>query len=243
MKHNNLIVIGTSHIAKESLDHVSYTIEKEDPDIICLELDHGRLQGLLEKERGVKHKVRARDAFKVGLKGWLFALLGQWAENKMGNMVGVSPGSEMMLAYRLAKAKRKRVALIDQDIQITLKKLSKRITWRERFNFVADLFKAMIPGKKEAAFDLSKVPSKKVIDKLVGQVKKRYPSIYDVLIKERNYYMARQLAELMEKNPEKKIVALVGAGHEEEIIDIIKKIEKGTITYTYSLNASGNKAA
>lgn len=232
MKHNNLIVIGTSHIAQESLEHVEATIVKEDPDIICLELDSARLHGLLEKEKGVKHKVKFRDAFKVGIKGWLFALLGQWAENKMGNMVGVSPGSEMLLAYRLAKSKRKRVALIDQDIQITLKKLSKRITWKERWHFVADLFTAAVSRKKEIEFDLSKVPSKKVIDKLVAQVKKRYPNIYDVLIKERNYYMARQLHDLMENNPEKKIVALVGAGHEEEIIGIIKKIEKGLITYT-----------
>ncbi|MFH1054406.1 MAG: TraB/GumN family protein [Candidatus Woesearchaeota archaeon] len=229
MKYKNMILIGTSHIAKESLDTVKSTINRENPDIIALELDKSRFYSLMEEE---ERHVRIRDIFKIGLKGWVFALIGAWAEKKLGNMVGVSPGSEMILAAKLAKKKRKKIALIDQNIKITLKRLSKKITWKEKWRFLIDIVKAIVFRKKEIDFDLTKVPSKKVIDKLIGKVKKRYPNIYLVLIKERNHYMARKLKELMDKNEEKKIVALVGAGHEEEIIDIIKKIEKGWVTYT-----------
>ena len=38
-----LKIIGTSHIAKESVEEVKDTILKEKPDIIALELDRKRL--------------------------------------------------------------------------------------------------------------------------------------------------------------------------------------------------------
>ncbi len=43
-----------------------------------------------------------------------------------------------------------------------------------------------------------------------------------MLIKERNEFMAKNLAMLMKK--EEKVLAIVGAGHEDEIINVIKKL-------------------
>jgi len=228
MKYKHLIVIGTSHIAQQSLTEVKNVITQEDPDIIALELDKARLHSLLFKQ---DRHIQLRDIFKIGLKGYLFALFGAWAERKLGKMVGVSPGSEMILAARLARRNKKKIALIDQEIGITLKKLSRQITWKEKWHFLVDLCKGVVLKKKEIDFDLTTVPSRKTIAKLISKVKKRYPSVYYVLIKERNYYMARKLHQIMEKNTDKKIVAFVGAGHEEDIISIIKKIEKGLVTY------------
>ena len=45
---------------------------------------------------------------------------------------------------------------------------------------------------------------------------------------------ASDLYNLLEKNPDKKILAIVGAGHEKEILDLIKKEGEGKITYTVS---------
>ena len=55
MKYLNLTIIGTSHIARQSLQEVTATIEKEKPDIIALELDKRRFYALTHK---VKRKVR-----------------------------------------------------------------------------------------------------------------------------------------------------------------------------------------
>ena len=43
MNYNNLIIIGTSHIAKQSLKEVNDMFENENPDIIALELDRKRI--------------------------------------------------------------------------------------------------------------------------------------------------------------------------------------------------------
>jgi len=54
-------------------------------------------------------------------------------------------------------------------------------------------------------------------------LKIRYPNLYRVLVAERNQVLAKNLTQLIQTHPEKKIVAVVGAGHETEIINQIQK--------------------
>ncbi|MBL7055613.1 TraB family protein [Candidatus Woesearchaeota archaeon] len=229
MKYNNLTIIGTSHIAKQSLEEVQKEIEENKPDIVAVELDRRRLYALFQKKQ---NKVSIYDIKHIGVKGFLFSLFGAWASKKLGKLVGVSPGSEMKKAIQLARKHKMKIALIDQDIEITLKRFSKMLTWKEKWNFLADIIKAIFKREKAIDFDLTKVPEKKLIKKLIGKVKERYPNVYKVLIEERNQVMAKNLKNIMEQNPEKKIVAVMGAGHEEEII---KMIEKDNISYSFSV--------
>ncbi len=228
MKYKNLTIIGTSHIAKQSINQVKEAIESQKPEIIGIELDQKRLYGLLHKG---KRSINLKDIFKVGIKGFIFSLIGAWAEKKLGKVVGVKPGAEMLTAVKLAKKHKIKLALIDQDIEITLKRLSQEITWKEKFNFLVDIIKAVIFRKKEIDFDLTKVPDEKIIKKLIAKVKKRYPSIYKVLIKERNKIIARNLFHLIQNN--KKILAIIGAGHEKEVIELIKDQE--AISYSFKI--------
>ena len=228
MRYKNLSIIGTSHIAKQSINEVKESIEKEKPEIIALELDQKRLYALFHKG---KKSINFSDIKKVGIKGFLFSMLGAWAEKKLGKIVGVKPGSEMLMAVKLAKKKNIQIALIDQDIEITLKRLSKEITWKEKFNFITDIIKAAIFRKKEINFDLTKVPEEKIIKKLIAKVKKHYPSIHKVLIKERNIVISKNLFDLMQKK--KKILAIIGAGHERDVLDLIK--DREAITYSFAI--------
>src|SRR3989338_3266228 len=228
MDYKNLTIVGTSHIAKESLEEVEKTIEDIKPDIIALELDKRRLYSLFRKPG----KIRIYDIKRVGLKGFIFSLIGAWAEKKLGNMVGVAPGSEMKNAVRLARKNNIKIALIDQDIEITLKRFSKSLTWKEKWNFFADILKAVFARKQIVEFDLTKVPSKKVIKKLVDKIKERYPNVYKVLIEERNEAMANNLHKIMSEYPDKKILAIIGAGHEEDILRIIKR---PSVSYSFKI--------
>jgi pheromone shutdown-related protein TraB len=228
MNYKNLTIIGTSHIAKQSLEDVETAIEHGKPNIVALELDKRRLYSLFKKSG----KIRVYDIKRVGIKGFIFSLIGAWAEKKLGKIVGVAPGSEMKKAVRLAKKNNIRVALIDQDIEVTLKRFSKSLTWREKWNFLVDIVKAFFVRKNVIEFDLTKVPSKKVIKKLVGKVKERYPNIYKVLIEERNDVMANNIKKIMEAYPDKKILAIIGAGHEDDILELIKK---PSISYSFKV--------
>lgn len=223
MECKNLILIGSSHVSKESIELVRKTIEKEKPGIIAIELDKDRLAALMQKRK------RSMFIKGVGIKGMIFALIGAWIERKIGKIVNVEPGSEMKTAVILAKKHNSKLALIDQSLSTTLKRFSKTITWKEKFNFIADIFLSIFAPTKQMKEiqikkeDLSKVPSKETIEKILCYAKKRYPNFYNVLVHERNIVMADNLANLMMRFPKEKIVAVVGAGHENGIMAIIRE--------------------
>lgn len=224
----SLKIIGTSHIAKQSIDEIKNEIEKNQPDIVALELDVQRASSLLKPEN---RNVPFMKAIRIGVKGYLFVKIGQYVQQKLGKMVGISPGSEMKTALILANQKKIDVAFIDQPITITLKKFSKGFTWKERGRFVVDIFKGIFSPKKQienmglAQFDLSKVPEKEIISKMVNQLKERYPSLYKTLIDDRNRYMVKKLVKLLRDNKDKKILAIVGAGHKEGMEKLLLKVE------------------
>lgn len=217
---NNLTVIGTSHISKESIKLGEDTIETLSPGIVALELDEPRFQALFSKR---KPKFSLQIVKDLGIKGALFALIGAWVEKKMGKMVGTTPGSEMKAAAKLAIKNKIKIALIDQDIRITIRNLFKYLTWKEKWNFVKDILLGLLGFGEVEKIDLSKVPETELINKMIKKIKNRYPSFYKALIEERNVFMAKALYNLIENNKDVKIVALVGAGHEDEIISLIKK--------------------
>lgn len=243
MRYKNLIVIGTSHISSHSIKTIRKTIEKEDPGVVAVELDKKRLQGLLDKE--AKNTRLSLDLIKkIGLKGFLFALLGSWLQKKLGKIVGIDPGSDMLAAVEAAKKRDIKIALIDQDIELTLMKFSRSLTWKEKGRFIVDIFKPVFSRKKQLKryglenMDLSKVPTQKVIRIMIKELKQRYPSIYTVLIEERNNIMAYNLVRLMRLHPNEIIVAVIGAGHEKELMQMVNSAfdDQDTITYEFSIN-------
>ncbi|HLD06247.1 MAG TPA: TraB/GumN family protein [Candidatus Nanoarchaeia archaeon] len=225
MIYRNLHLLGTSHIAKESVQAVEREIAAIRPAAIALELDPGRLAGLL----GKRQRMRMRDVFHVGIKGFLFALIGAWAERKLGKVVGISPGAEMLAAVQLAREQQIPLHLIDQDIAVTLRKISREFSWRERWRLFVDIVLAPFRGKsmlQKYQIDLRKVPAEQAIVRLLADVKSRYPNLYRVLITERNAVMAHRLSRLMSQHPQQGILGIVGAGHVTDIITRIQAMHK-----------------
>jgi pheromone shutdown-related protein TraB len=226
MDFKNLKIIGTSHISKESMVEVENAIIEFNPVIVAVELDKQRLESLMSNQQS---KLDLRLIKVIGLKGFLFALIGRSVSNKLGKLVGVTPGSDMKHAVMVASKRKIKVSLIDQEIRITLKRISKYLTWRERFRFVADIFNGIFFRKKQMKkyglenFDLNKVPADELVEKLISYVEIRYPSLYKVLIHERNIVMSKRLVVLMKKHPEDKILAVVGAGHKKGMLKLIKE--------------------
>ena len=220
MRYKNLVFLGTSHIAKQSLEEVKSLIESEKPDIVALELDQKRLSALMSQS---PRKLSFRSIGHIGLKGFLFSLIGAWAERKLGKLVGVAPGSEMKHAIRLAKQRKIEIALVDQDIEVTLRRLSFLLTWKEKMNFLADILKALFSRKRELEFDLNIVPDKIIIKKLTSKLKERYPNIYKVLIEERNIVIAENISRLASSKKAKKILVILGAGHLDDVIELVKE--------------------
>ena len=74
-------IIGTSHISKDSINEIKSSIENEKPDIVAVELDAQRAMSLLQKE---VRKISFLEMTKLGVKGLLFAKIGQYVQQKLG---------------------------------------------------------------------------------------------------------------------------------------------------------------
>ena len=111
--------------------------------------------------------------------------------------------------------------LVDQDIEITLKRFSKQFTFKDKMKLLWDIIKS--PFGKKIKINLNEVPKEKIIEQMIGQIKDRYPSLYNVLIQERNVVMAKNIYKIKEKNPEKKILVIIGAGHEKDLLKLIQQ--------------------
>ena len=215
---SNIYVLGTSHISIESIREVKSTFKEFDPDIIALELDPLRFQALLAKKQ--KRSFTKEIQF-FGVRGFLLTLVLGYIEKKLGERVKIKPGTEMLTAIKLARENKKDIALIDQNIKLTIHNLSK-ISFREKSRVFFDILRVPFMNKKNVKIDLTKVPKEEFIENILKSVKIRYPGIYKALIGDRNKILAKNLNKLKKEKEGRKILAIIGAGHKKEVEKLIE---------------------
>jgi len=212
-----IFLIGTAHVSKESVDLVRDVIEEESPDIVAVELDKQRYDSLLNKKKWDETEIH-----KVIRTGRIYLFLLQLLltnfQRKIGDELGVKPGSEMLKAIELAKEKDIKIGLVDRDIRITLKRAFKKMSLREKFSLFYGFFSGIFEKEEINEEILEKLKDKDVVTEMMEELSREIPSIKDVLIDERDMYIANKIIGLEDK----KIVAVVGAGHVEGIKKFIE---------------------
>ncbi len=231
-----LIIVGTSHIAKQSSEKVRKIIDEDMPDVVGVELDLMRYKSLISKEHQKQKQGTYSSIRRVGVKGFVFASIGSFATKRLAKYVGTDPGVDMLEAVRVAHKNKIKVYLIDQNIDITLSKFSKSLTAREIGRFFLDMIKGIFNPKGELKklgikrFDLNTVPGEEIIEKMIAYMKKRYPSVYKVLVHQRNIVMSKRIMKLMELEDVNKMVAVVGAGHQAGMKKILEEQANAAFT-------------
>lgn len=223
-------ILGTSHVAKGSVREIEHEIKSFQPDIVAIELDQNRLQALLTNQ---KTSFNPKIIAKIGLMGYVFGLIGHIAQQKIGKKLNIMPGKDMLTAFKLARKHDLKVALIDQNVQITLRNVSKNFSMKERLKLVGEILESIIFKKraqekakkklKNINFNLNEVPSDEIITTMIGNLKEEYPGLHKALVEDRNKFMANNLCKLIKKNPHQRILAVVGAGHKEEMVKLVEK--------------------
>lgn len=220
---DRIVLIGTSHVAENSIKEIEETITKYSPEVVALELDTPRFQALMsEGDEKKKAKKSYSAVSELGAFGYVFARVAGYVQKKVGTKLGVDPGVDMKGAYLFAREKKIPVALIDINIKVTMKKLSK-LSFFKKLSLFGSILR---PAKKEEKdlldFDLKNVPNEEVVIKMIEVLEKRTPDLYKILIDDRNIYMAKKLLSLKDKH-EGMIVAVMGAGHLDGISKILTK--------------------
>ena len=212
-----IFLIGTAHISEESRLLVRETIEKENPDAVCIELDEGRLQSLDEPERWKKTDLKT--VIKEKQLGTLVAnlILGSY-QKRMGAQTGVKPGAELYEAVLAAREKNIPIVLSDRNIKLTLKRAWASTPWYRKFSLLGGLFASLFDKTEINEEELQKMKEQDTLNTLMQEFGKTYPEIKQVLIHERDLFLASSINDAEGK----KIVAVVGAGHKKGICEIIE---------------------
>ena len=204
---DRLFLVGVAHVLPKSSREVREVILRERPVLVALELCKNRYSALARQAKGVGFldALRARK-LPLFLLGSLLHLL----QSRFARQTGTPAGEEMLVAARLARKVNAEVELIDRDINVTLQRLVERTRGREKFRLLAELLLGFLPiGKR---FDLEKLTEEEVVERLLREFMRASKTAYEVLVEERNAYMAKKIAMLFAKTSG-KIVCVVGAGH------------------------------
>jgi pheromone shutdown-related protein TraB len=212
-----VLLIGTAHVSKESVELVKETIEKENPDVVAVELCEQRHHAIAEKKRWDETDIS--KVIKDG-KGSLFLaqLLLTNFQRRVGDELGVKPGSEMVKALEMAKEKNIPIALVDRDIGVTLKRAAARMSLKEKVKVAYGLVSGIFGEEEVTAEMMEKLKEMDVLTEMLEELGREIPSIKEVLLDERNHYIADKIAAL----DAKKVVAVVGAGHVTGIKEILE---------------------
>ncbi len=222
--NDNIILIGTAHISEESVNEVRQAIERYKPDIVAVELCQRRYNTITKKEKWentpVTALIKSNNAYFMLAQTFLSSI-----QRRLGEEYGVEPGSEMIAAIQEANKQNIKVALVDRDITVTLKRAWQKMGVREKFRVIWEFLKAMLGYDEEELqdIDLKELMKQDVISQMMEEFSKIAPSAALVLISERDQYISQKIFEESKKG---KVIAVVGAGH---INGIKKHLEKQEI--------------
>ncbi len=222
--NDNILLIGTAHVSKKSVNEVKKAVSNFQPDVVAVELCESRFKALTEKAKWentpVTSLLKGNKVYLILAQTFLASI-----QRKIGKDLGVEPGAEMVAAIKAAKEKNLDVTLVDRDISITLKRAWKTMKFREKFRLMWEFLKAVVGFEEEELeqIDLKELMKQDVISAMMKEFGKIAPGASHVLIDERDQYIASKILDASE-NGKRKIVAVVGAGH---LQGIKKHIEKG----------------
>lgn len=211
-------IIGTAHVSARSVAEVREVIEREKPDVVCVELDQQRHDALTQDTA-----FRNLDIFKVIREGKALYLLAHLAltayQRRMGDALGVKPGSELLAAVDAAKATGSQVALVDRDIHITLKRTWANIGLWKRSMLMSSLLVGFGDDKDAEPVTSEKIESLKeqrALSEMLTELSRAMPEVKTPLIDERDQYLADGIRRAGDGH--KKVVAVVGAAHVPGIV-------------------------
>ena len=220
-----ITLIGTAHVSKKSVEEVRSIIDQVKPDHICLELDKGRWQSKTEQKSWENQDIR-----KVFKHQKAFLMIANMAlagyQKRMGNQTGSAPGEEIICAGHIAQEKHIPYSLCDREIQVTLKRAWRKSSFWNKMKLLAELIGAVFSKEEVSAEELEQLKNNATMQSMLKDLAKELPTVKEVLIDERDQYLATSIWNA----PGNNIVAVIGAGHQSGIVSQFRAYEKGAPT-------------
>lgn len=217
-----ITLIGTAHISEQSVEEVSEAIKNIKPDCVAIELDEKRCDSIKNPE-----KYREIDIIKVLKNGDGFLLLANLVlssfQKRMGQSVGTKPGDEMISAMNTADSLGIPCTMVDRPIQITLRRAWAKNSFIGKIKLISTLISSAFSKEEISSEEIENLKIQSEMDSMMSELSDYMPTIKQVLIDERDMYLASHIWQANGNN----IVAVLGAGHLHGVQEHLKKMASG----------------
>jgi len=207
-ENKEIILIGTAHVSRQSVDLVKQTIEEVKPDTVCVELCQSRYETITKKK-----KWQETDLLKVIREKKAFLLLSNlmlsYFQKRIGKKLGITPGEEILQAVASAKTVGAGLHLADRDIRTTLSRTWHMMGLWTKIKLLAGLVTSAGEIGSIEEEDVEELKNKDMLEFFLSEIGESLPEIKRTLIDERDEYLAYKIRNA----PGEKVVAVVGAGH------------------------------
>ncbi|MDR0641550.1 MAG: TraB/GumN family protein [Treponema sp.] len=231
--NREIILIGTAHVSRESIEEVSRVIREERPDLVCVELDQGRYSAMEGKDNW--ERLNISKVFKEG-KGFLLIanLVLSGFQRRMGDELGVKPGEEMKTAVLTAEELGIPCRFCDREVQITLRRAWARCGLWNKCKLLSSLIAGAFSTEKLSEAEIENLKKASELDGMMAEMAKYLPPVKSTLIDERDRYLAAKIwqsvssGEIVQNSSGGlRAAAVVGAGHLQGIKLQLEKIAAG----------------
>ena len=222
--NREIILVGTAHVSRKSVNLVNKTIKEKQPDCVCVELDEKRYNSLAKKKRwqtlDLKEIIRRKQ-----LSTLLINLVLASYQKRLGAQLGVQPGMELIEAARTAEKYNIPLVLADRDVRVTMRRAWKKTSFYKKGLLLANLLASLFDDTEINEEKLTELKTTDVLSELMNELGQAMPELKKVLIDERDIF----LSEKIKAAKGQKVVAVVGAGHVAGIKKVIQEDHQAEI--------------
>ena len=220
----SVLVLGTAHVSRASVMDVEEVEALYAPQLIAVELCAPRYEALNDPDRWRKldlaRVIRERKVWLL-----LSSLVLSAFQKKIGEVTGSRPGAEMLRAAELADERKATLVLADREIRITLARAWARVGVFSRLWLMSTLLASLLVRDDISSEQIEELKQKDVFEDLLSALPPRYQSLKEVIIDERDRYLASKIRDAAVGAPSgSRLLAVVGAGH---VPGIGRTIERG----------------
>jgi pheromone shutdown-related protein TraB len=216
------VLVGTAHVSAASIDEVRTVIRAEVPDTVGIEIDAGRFRSLSEPQNWAK-----LDIFQVLQEKKGFLLMANLAlstfQKRIGQDLETKPGQEMLAAHEAATEVGAKSLFIDREVQVTLRRAWRKSSFWGKNKLLGLLLGSVFDDEKMEVGKIEDLKKKNELEGMMDELSQALPTVKEVLIDERDQYLATSLFQA----DGKKLVAVVGAGHVPGMVKWLDELHGG----------------
>jgi pheromone shutdown-related protein TraB len=223
-----ITLLGTAHISSESVAEVSAAVREQKADCVAIELDEQRFASLNNPD-----SWRNLDIITVLRKKQGFLLLANLVlsgfQRRMGQNVGVRPGDEMRAAATAAESLGIPSVMVDRPIQVTLRRAWACNSLWGKCKLLATLLTSAFDREEISKEQIEDLKNRSEMDSMMHELAEYLPKVKEVLIDERDRYLACHIWECTGNS----VLAVLGAGHlpgVERHLELLAAGKEGTST-------------